>query len=216
MNRPLAALLFCALMASCSPATTAVEDDGAAGLPRDLSSEAKAGKRVRTKDKTNDRESMPATSNEETEASAGYALVGSLQDPSDAARGYADVLRASLQEDGTNLQVVLDMAGPVPDHAPGDREVVGIAVDLDTDKGKFQLFASGENDGWFGYFDTPEGMKSYPGTFAIAGNQFIFTVPWSAFGGPRRGKFRVYCEWSSVEGYSEDPAPNDRSKVPFG
>lgn len=216
MKRSLAAALLCALLASCSPAT--VEDQTSSGLPRDLSREAKQGEKVTTKRERKGRqEPKPATSGGgAVEEPAGYVAIGNLEDPSDAARGYADVLAASMQEDGTNLQIVLEMAGPVPDHAPGDREVVGIAVDLDTDKGKYQLFASGENDGWFGYFDTPKGMKAYPGSFAIAGNQFIFTVPWSAFGGPRRGKFRVYCEWSSVEGYSEDPAPDDRSKVPFG
>ena len=146
----------------------------------------------------------------------GYAAIGNLKDPSDVVTGYADVTSVVMQEDGSSLQVILEMAGSVPDHAPGESEVVGLAVDLNTDKGQYQLFASGENDGWFGYFDTPKGMKPYPGTFSISGSQIVFTVPWSAFGGPRKGKFSVYCEWSSAEGYSEDLVPDDRSKVPFG
>jgi hypothetical protein len=193
-----------------------VEDRSAgSGLPRDLSQEAAQGK-VTHKRAPRKEPARAGSGGGITQEPAGYETIGALEDPTDASPPYADVTSVSLQSDGSSLKVILGMAGAVPDHAPGDSEVVGIAVDLATDKGKYQLFASGENDGWFGYFDTPKGMKRFPGTFEIAGNQIAFTVPWSAFDGPRRGKFSVYSEWSSAEGYSEDPAPNDLSKVPFG
>lgn len=214
MRNVVAAALVCALMVSCS--STPVEQEGSSGLPRDLSSKADRGARKVTPKRPREEPKKASSGGGRTQAPVGFAAIGGLEDPADASVGYADVISATLQSDGTDLQVILDMAGGVPDHAPGEGEVVGIAVDLATDKGSYQLFASGENDGWFGYFDTPKGMKPYPGSFQIAGSQIAFTVPWSAFGGPRRGKFSVYCEWSSAEGYTEDLAPDDRSKVPFG
>lgn len=199
---------------ACST-TSVIPEEDEGGLPRELSEEAARGKAT-SKGTSRQEPQRAGSGGEAQQETASYEPIGALEDPSDAAPGYADVVSASLESDGSNLRATLTMGGAVPDHAPGDSEVVGLAIDLATDKGKYQLFASGENDGWFGYFDSPKGMRPFPGTFQIVDNQIVFTVPWSAFGGPRRGKFSVYCEWSSAEGYSEDPAPDDFSKVAFG
>jgi hypothetical protein len=211
MTRTICGLVTALLvLTSCNPAP--LESDESSGLPRQLSKQAQRGK-VKKIDKGN-QEQQPAGQGSASQA-PGYTKYVTAEDPSDAGIAYADVITLRLQSDGTNLQVSVEMAGAIPDHTPGDSEVVGLGVDLYTSKGNYQLFASGENDGWFGYLDTPKGMKAYPGTFEIGGSTFVFTIPWSAVGGVTRGRFNAYVEWSSAEGFSEDYVPDETSKVNF-
>lgn len=200
------------MLSSCSSPPPAPQSQ--TGLPRNLSREASKA-RVVPKGGGESR-GASVRSGGKSPTPRGYSSLGSFRDGRDSGIPYVDIMSIQLQQDGPDLQVIVDMAGDVPDHTTGEREVVGLAIDLFTKKGNYQLFASGENDGWFGYLDTPKGMKSYPGAFEIAGTRFVFTVPLDSVGDPKRGRFSAYCELSSADGYAEDYAPDDGSKVPFG
>jgi hypothetical protein len=98
------------------------------------------------------------------------------------------------------------MAGAIPDHLGGEAEVESVGIDIYRGKKEYQVYASGENDGWFGYLYRGGGFKPYPGTFSIAGNTLSFTVPWAELGGRGSGTFSTFVEWTQQERYSEDLA----------
>jgi hypothetical protein len=146
-----------------------------------------------------------------------FDRVGALSDGSrDAGSdtpGYGDVASILIESDGTSARVVVEMAGRLPDRLVNG-EIEGVGVDLFRESGDYQLFASGEPSGWYGYLYTPDGFVEYEGTFTIAGRTIIFVVPWSALGGDDSGTFSAFVDWtgSGPQGknpYSQDLAPDD-------
>jgi hypothetical protein len=136
-------------------------------------------------------------------------------DPS--APGYADLTNVGIEDDGTHARITVTVAGTLPTTTATD-EVMGIGVDLYRQgntgrESDYQLFADGEPTGWYAYLQTPKGFVRYPGQFALGGGRLVFTVPWSAIGAPRSGRFSAFVDWtrrsSSVTGNqgSNDYAP---------
>ena len=136
-------------------------------------------------------------------------------DPS--APGYADMTAVTIEDNGDEARVTVDVDGSLPTQL-ADGEVMGIGVDLYRQgnagrESDWQLFADGESTGWYAYLQTTRGFVRYPGTFALGGNRVVFTVPWSSLGGSRSGTFTAFVDWtrrsSSVTGNdgSNDFAP---------
>jgi len=140
-----------------------------------------------------------------------------LTDPAgDAGLGapaYADLRGVTLADNGVSLRATVALDGPVPSTAAAT-DTLGIGVDLyrpgTARESDYQLFADGEPDGWFAYLDTPRGFVRYPGTFAIAGNQLVFTVPLSSVGSPRTGRVSTFADWSRrSSGVTGNQSSND-------
>lgn len=146
-----------------------------------------------------------------------FAIVGAVADEGgDAAPktpGYADVLSVEIESDGPRARIVVSMAGRLPDRFTKG-EIEGVGVDLFRDSGDYQVFASGEPGGWYGYLYTPEGFVRYEGTFGVAGRTIVFTVPWSALGGTEPGTFSAFVDWTGppeggTNDFSQDLAPEE-------
>ena len=92
------------------------------------------------------------------------------------------------------------MAGPVPARLPAG-EVEGVGVDFFTTAGSekrqsdWQLFADGGSDGWYGYLDGPDGVRSLPGTLTIDHDRLIFHTTWASIGSPTAGSFSTFVDW---------------------
>lgn len=148
-----------------------------------------------------------------------FTVIASLSDPAgDLGPGIpssADLVRVTIGDDGTRARIIIDVAGSLPART-GRAEVEGIGVDLYRDSGDYQLFASGETTGWFGYLYTPQGFVRYEGGFELEQERVIFTVPWTAIGGRGSGEFGVFLEWTGPrDRYSQDLAPESGRAV-FG
>jgi hypothetical protein len=129
------------------------------------------------------------------------------------APAYADLRVVTLADNGTSLQVTVEMNGPLPT-ATASGESMGIGVDLyraaAQRESDYQLFADGEPDGWFAYLDTPRGFVRYPGTFALGGRTLVFTVPWSSVGNPRTGRTSAFADWTRRSSAATgNPSSND-------
>lgn len=151
-----------------------------------------------------------------------YSPVGSLTDlrgdHGNEGPTYADVVGVLLEDDGTRLRATVRMGGTVPvDPAPD--ETFGIGVDLYDRSGElesdYQLFADGGVDGWFAYLSTPQGFVRYPGRFSLAGDQLVFTVPWSSVGGRKDGWTKAFSDWSGTGGgtLGGNATSNDRAPL---
>jgi hypothetical protein len=152
-----------------------------------------------------------------TPAAPGFRVAGSVTDPAGDAGllvpGYADLVRVTVEDDGTTARVVVDTAGPVPATLAAG-EVAGLGVDLfvgDRSDSDYQLFVDGSADGWFAYLHANGGFVAYPGTFRLGGTRLEFEVPWSALGGRAVTRFSAFYDWSQdafpTNRVGEDHAP---------
>ena len=140
-------------------------------------------------------------------------LADDMGDAKPATPGYADALSVEIESDGGRARIVVAMAGSLPDEMAGG-EIEGVGVDLFRDSGDYQVFASGEPGGWYGYLYTPDGFVEYEGTFGVAGRTIVFTVPWRALGGNEPGTFSAFVDWTGppengANDFSQDVAPEE-------
>ncbi len=80
--------------------------------------------------------------------------------------------------------------------------VQGVGIDFyrsDERESDYQLFADGDDSGWRAFLQTPEGLVKYPGTFAVGGRVFVFSVPWSALGGKQTADVDMFIDWSKKD-----------------
>jgi len=148
-----------------------------------------------------------------------FMVIGSFSDAAgDQAAGapdYADVVGAAIGDDGDRARIIVEVAGALPTET-ARAEVEGLGVDLYRGSGDYQLFASGEPEGWFGYLYTPDGFVAYRGDLQLGTRTVTFTVPWDAIGGRGPGEFGLFLDWSgSGDRFSQDLAPQSGT-VPFG
>lgn len=119
-------------------------------------------------------------------------------DAGDKAPAYSDLVRVTIESDGTNARVTVTMRAAVPNPMPAD-EQMAVGVDLfrssDALESDYQLYATGNEEGWVAFLDTPKGFVKYPGTFQIGGARLVFAVPWSSLGGLRSGHARTFMDW---------------------
>jgi hypothetical protein len=123
-------------------------------------------------------------------------------DPS--APGYADLIGITIEDNGAQARVTLTVNGTLPAKTAAE-EVMGVGIDLYRQgntgrESDYQLFADGEPTGWYAYLQTPKGFVRYPGTFALGGGRVVFTVPWSAIGSPRSGRYAAFVDWTRKTG----------------
>lgn len=126
----------------------------------------------------------------------------------------------TIDDDGVNARIIVDMKGVIPNTLPSD-EVVGVGVNLYKDNSQresdFQVFVDGGPDGWFAYLDTPNGFIDYPGTFQLGQARMVFELPWASVGDLKGSGFAAFADWSRsalVPEASEDHAP-DRGHSSF-
>ena len=146
-----------------------------------------------------------------------FETVGLLADDMDDAKpatpAYADAMSVEIESDGSSARIIVAMAGSLPDEMTRG-EIEGVGVDLFRESGDYQVFASGEPGGWYGYLYTPDGFVEYEGTFGVAGRTIVFTVPWSALGGDDPGTFSAFVDWTGppengTNDFSQDVAPEE-------
>jgi hypothetical protein len=152
-----------------------------------------------------------------TPAAPGFRVAGTVSDPTGDAGllvpGYADLVRVSVEDDGTTARVVVDTAASVPARlATG--EVAGLGIDLFVGtraESDYQLFVDGSVDGWFAYLYADGGLVQYPGAFRLGGTRMEFELPWSAVGGRTVTRFSAFYDWSQdafpTNRVGEDHAP---------
>src|SRR4051794_9866275 len=223
-----------------SPATSDTPDRGLAGRPTPLvaDTDADAGAAVPQPGSTSSRPRTPSASAGSADGggsgvspaarvhatvAAGPARPAPYRGFADLADGtkdaglgtpaYGDLLSVALADNGTNIRVTVIVAGDLPDRAAAD-ETLGIGVDLyrpgTRRESDYQLFADGEPDGWFAYLQTPRGFVRYPGSFALGGQQLVFTVPWRAVGNLTTGRVSSFVDWSRrSSGVTGNDASND-------
>lgn len=150
---------------------------------------------------------------------APYAQVGratdKARDPGAGVPGYGDLVAVTVEDDGTNARVTVTMNADVPLRLSAE-ETMGVGVDFFRSAAQvesdYQLFADGEPDGWYAYLQGPKGFVKYPGTFGVGGRRLVFTVPWSALGAPRAGRFSAFADWTRTaipsNQFGEDHAPD--------
>ncbi len=150
---------------------------------------------------------------------APFRTVGSARDgrrdAGGSTPGYADLVAVTVEDDGTSARVTVTMDADLPARLPED-ETMGVGVDFFRTAAQvesdYQLFADGEPDGWYAYLQGPDGFVRYPGRFGLGGRRLVFTVPWSALGGPRSGRFSAFADWTRAAMPAnlagEDHAPN--------
>lgn len=147
-----------------------------------------------------------------------YTRIGSVRDPAGDPEGagpaYADLREVEVADGGGNARLTLVMAGPLPSRVT-DNETFGAGVDffrsLTQNESDYQVFVDGSPDGWFAYLHDGERYLRYPGSFALGGNRLVFTLPWSALGNRRNGRFSAFADWTRQapgdNPFSEDHAP---------
>jgi hypothetical protein len=123
--------------------------------------------------------------------------------------------RLVVSSDGTNARITVTMHATIPNPMPSGEEMA-VGVDLyrtaTQQESDYQLYASGNADGWAAYLDTPSGFVRYPGTFQIGDARLVFTVPWSSLGGLRAAYARAFMDWDRngvvLNDAGEDHAPD--------
>jgi hypothetical protein len=225
-----ALVIVTCLTACASPFVDPVTQDNESSPSKDLAARATPVEATGGATRDNRRERVadgavqkggPARSTEPEEApppDANFAVVGSLADE----RGdlgadppaYADVVSVTIGDDSVRARVTVQVAGKLPVRTRRT-EVQGLGVDLYRDSGDYQLFASGEPDGWFGYLYTPDGFVRYRGDFEVQVDRVIFTVPWGAIGGRGDGELSLFLDWTGPnDRFSQDLAP-ESGTAPF-
>jgi hypothetical protein len=111
---------------------------------------------------------------------------------------YSDLRRLVIESDGTRARVTVIMGATVPNPmASGEEMAVGVDLFRSSTQPEsdYQLYASGNEEGWIAFLDTPKGFVRYPGTFQIGGARLVFTVPWASLGGMRTGYASTFMDW---------------------
>jgi hypothetical protein len=129
-------------------------------------------------------------------------------------------VQATIEDDGQVARLTVRVAGDLPGR-PADGEVMGIGVDIYAEPGgesDYQVFASGNAEGWSAYLQTATGLFSLPGSATLGADRLVFELDWSYLGQFPRGEFRVFVDWSRqrpvINAASSDRAP-DRGTAPF-
>lgn len=155
-----------------------------------------------------------------------FTTIGRVEDPAGdtegSGPGYADLRGVEIGDDGRNVRFTLVVAGPLPARVAQD-ETFGAGIDLFRSltqvESDYQVFVDGSPDGWFAYLHGPDGYVRYPGTFALGGTRLEFTLPWTAVGNRRTGRFSAFADWArqatGANPFSEDHAP-DIATVSYG
>ena len=153
---------------------------------------------------------------ESAETPQAFRGIGSAPDPAgDAglrAPAYADLTNILVEDGGQSARVSVDMAGDLPERLP-EGEVEGVGVDLirgaNDGENDYQVFASGNADGWVGYLYAPGGFVRYRGTFEVIADRLVFTVPWEELGGKNSGTLSAFADWSGPGPIALNPASQD-------
>jgi len=225
--RRAALIAILVVLAGCRSAP-APQEQRSAGFPSELAqpatslSPSAAAKATATPSgpATTGSPSTPATAT--TSASGGTTVFTQRASTSDTtgdqgAQGpsYSDLTRITIESDGTNARVTVVMRANIPNPMPTGEEMA-VGVDLFRTSGAaesdYQLYASGNEEGWVAFLDTPKGFVRYPGAFQIGGTSLVFTVPWSSLGNMRSGYARTFMDWDKegvvLNQTAEDHAPD--------
>lgn len=144
-------------------------------------------------------------------------------DKSGVAPDFADIYSTRVEGAGANLKVTVVLRGNIPYKMPDESTYMVIGFGLTGGKGDqrgYAFGASADAKGWTAYGGSDKG-GSFDGRFSMSGDTAVFTMPWSAIGGPRPFEWYAQTSWfRSIAGtthYSLDALPNDGpAKYPAG
>ncbi|MFN2587664.1 MAG: hypothetical protein ABR613_06070 [Actinomycetota bacterium] len=129
---------------------------------------------------------------------------------------FADILSTLVEGSPKSFRVTITFRGELPERMPDDKTymVAGVALAGDKRHDGYAFGAQADADGWTPYGGSKDGgAAGYPGTFSLQGAKLVFTVPWSAVGGPRPFEWYSQGTWfRSLAGtthYSADNVPNE-------
>lgn len=108
--------------------------------------------------------------------------------------GYADLRRATVQGRGAAARFTVTVDGPIPAAGTGDGTYMTASFRLRMQRGReHQIYVTGDKHGWKPDLDN---RGHFPGRFSIAGDRFIFELPWSELGGPSRFTWLTRSSWT--------------------
>lgn len=113
---------------------------------------------------------------------------------------YGDLTGFGVVDTGDAARLTVTVAATIPARL-ADGEVMGVGVDVyrtDDRESDYQVFLDGGSDGWVAYLQTPRGFTRFPGSFSLAGNRLVVTVPWSALGGERDASVAAFVDWTNA------------------
>lgn len=128
---------------------------------------------------------------------------------------YAEVLSVRIQGLGEQFRVTMTFRAPLPEAMPDDKTymIAGMGLTETRKDEGFAFGASAGTSGWTPYAGQKGEGGKFPGTFSIAGRTVVFTMPWSAIGGPRSFDWYSQASWfkslANTTHYSLDILPND-------
>lgn len=122
--------------------------------------------------------------------------------------GYTDIVGASVTGSRDGVELVLEVAGPIPGRMPdGDTSMTG-TFKLSTDRGDHDVHFTADANGWTAGID----HRRFEGTFRIHGDRFVVTLPWSAVAS-RSFDWIAQSAWTSSSSgetyYRFDDVPDD-------
>ena len=121
--------------------------------------------------------------------------------------GYSDITAAAIKGSERDLVFTLSVDGAIPTRMPDKDTSMTATFKLSTGRGEDDLHLTGDADGWTARF----GDRSID-AFAIRGDRFIVSLPWSLVGGGRRFDWVAQSAWTSSSSgstyYYFDDAPD--------
>jgi hypothetical protein len=128
---------------------------------------------------------------------------------------YSEIVSVRIEGRAADFRVTITFRGPVPEKMPDDKTymIAGMGVtEREKDEG-YAFGASADAKGWTPYAGNKEEAEEFPGTMSIDDATIVFTMPWSAMGGPQPFKWYSQASWfRSLAGtthYSLDIVPNE-------
>lgn len=128
---------------------------------------------------------------------------------------YSDILSVRIEGAASGFRVTMTFRGDVPEKMP-DKKTFMVAGMGFTERKKDEGYgfgASADTTGWTPYAGSKGEGGEFPGTFSIDGPTIVFTMPWSAIGGPRSFEWYAQASWfkslAATTHYSLDIVPNE-------
>jgi hypothetical protein len=128
---------------------------------------------------------------------------------------FADIVSTRVQGSAKSFRVTITFRGTLPEKMPDDKTYMVAGFGMAGPKGKdgYAFGAQADGDGWQAYGGNKDHSGEFPGTMSIDGASIVFTMPWSAVGGPRTFEWYSQETWfRSLAGtthYSLDNVPNE-------
>lgn len=129
---------------------------------------------------------------------------------------YSEISSVRIEGAATQFRVTITFRADLPERMPDKKTymIAGMGFTQGKKEEGYGFGASADVDGWTPYAGSKsEGGGEFPGTMSIDGPTIVFTIPWSALGGPRSFEWYAQASWfkslAATTHYSLDIVPND-------